>query len=111
MTKATSRGGPDTKSRDVAGSGKSGFPIVQLEGRDAKHVFFLEAEKKGRIMRNLFFCVFSQFAIVQLVASSWPGTDRVLANRLKRLFPSGAPHTFVCRARPWAPSEGHLGEK
>ena len=59
MTKATSRGGPDTKSRDVAGSGKSGFPIVQLEGRDAKHVFFLEAEKKENHEKSVFLCFFA----------------------------------------------------
>ena len=64
----SSRGGTkwvlDTKSRDVAGSGKSGFTIVQLEGRDAKSVFFLEAGTNTKYV----FCVFSQFAIVQLVA-------------------------------------------
>ena len=39
------------------------------------------------------------------------GTDRVLANRLKRLFAFGAPHTGVCRFEQKCPSEGHFEEK
>ena len=52
--------------------------LVYSSGREAKIMFFLEAQKEGEI----FFCVFS----THQSPARGLGTDRVLANRLKRLL-------------------------